>query len=200
MAQKLCILRTTIACLIWACITGTAQANCFVINMLDEMHISQQRLILNPNTPSYISEIRRIRRHSEIINDSMLIEAIDAHELSWRGANFLRFTYNARQLVNRISIDEPGTAQRHLQVGGVMRNLENVGAYLDEIRCSAAETQAATLPETDIDDFGAARREAIIEKLTLLNLVLLAGTILALFGGLKTLKRVRSRRQSSSDQ
>ncbi|WP_133175988.1 hypothetical protein [Yoonia sediminilitoris] len=161
--------------------------------MIDEMYAAQQRLILNPQTPSYISEIRLIRGHSEKINDSMLIEAIDSHELSRRGATFLRFTFNARRLVNRISIDEPDTAQRHLQVRGVLRNLRNIGDYLNELRCSAAETKAAKLPETDPEDFGAARREALIEKLTLINLLLLAAATLGTFGGAKLWKNLRSR-------
>ena len=172
---------------------SAAAANCRVIHMLDEMHIAQQRLVQNPQTPSFMSDIRLLRRNNDSLSDQMILDSIGRFALSPQGVNTLHYTDMIDELLNQTSIDDPDTASRHFQDQRVLQGMDRMDGYLEDLRCSPSEVAASQMPEPKEEDFGKALRAAIKEDLDW-HIALFGG---ALIGSLLLLRLWRQRRVSA---
>jgi len=143
----------------------TASANCRVIHLLDQIQTSQKRLIQNPDTPSFQSDIRLIRRYANILNDTMVLDAIDAFSFSPKGLTALQYADYVEDLLNQTSIDDTETARRHFLDPRVRRNIENMDRHLSTLRCSAIELAGSELPAPVEEDFGQEFRAQIRQQL-----------------------------------
>lgn len=144
---------------------SVASANCRVIHLLDQIQASQNRLMLTPNTPSFQSDIRLIRRYANLLNDEMVLTAFDAYAFSPKGLTALRYSDYVQDLLLRTSIDDRETAQRHFRNPLVRRNIQNMAHYLDGLRCSAIELSSSQLPAPAQEDFGQELRQNIKQRL-----------------------------------
>ncbi len=183
------------------CVTGPlcalaapAIANCRVIHLLDQIQTHQMRLITNPNTPSFQSDIRLIRRYAGMLDDDMVLNAIDAFGFSRQGLNTMRYSAYVQDLLNQTSIDDVETARRHYMNPQVLNNIRNMDRYLSELRCTAAEVAAAPKPEAGVEDFGQGLRDSIREKLdwwvALVGIALIGGAVL--FGKIRLMVQARN--------
>ncbi|MCG3266415.1 hypothetical protein [Yoonia sp. I 8.24] len=127
--------------LIWAAFA--AHANCGVIDTLDKLHSVETRLMRNPNSPLYSSEIRYLSNQARQLSGASVTDGLQAGPSTDKGAAFLYFIYYAKKLALEVSIDEPATATRILQHPAVSANHTSVGVYLGDMRCSAAEIAGA---------------------------------------------------------
>ncbi|SFR41682.1 hypothetical protein SAMN04488005_1678 [Yoonia tamlensis] len=136
-------LRQYIVLLLLTCFAGRACANCAVINTIDNLHSVETRLLHNPNSPLFISEIRYLTSQARQLSGSSITEGIGANPMSEKGAALLYFIYYAKKLTLEVSIDEPNTAMRHLQNPQVLENMATVGTYLNSMRCTEAQIASA---------------------------------------------------------
>ncbi len=159
-----------------------AMANCRVLDLVDRIHTLQMRLIISPDTPSFQSDIRLIRRYAGMLDDDMLLDAVDAFGFSRQGMTTMRYSAYVRDLLNQTSIDDIETARRHYQDPSVLNNIESMTGYLDNLRCTAVEIANTPMPEPSVEDFGQGLRDSIREKLdwriALIGIALITGVIL----------------------
>jgi hypothetical protein len=176
------------------CVTAApAIANCRVIHLLDQIQTHQMRLITNPDTPSFQSDIRLVRRYAGMLDDDMILNAIDAFGFSRQGLNTMRYSAYVKDLLNQTSIDDMETARRHYRKPQVLRTIQNMDKYLNDLRCTAAQVAAAPTPETGVEDFGQGLRDSIREKLdwwvALVGVALIGSAVL--FGKIRLMMQSR---------
>ena len=178
--------------------TLPSHANCKVLDTIDKLHAVQMRLISNPNTPIFHSELRFLRSQSDSLDNGLVLDAVNSNALSSTGASFLRFTRHAKELLDRVSIDDPDTLRRHYANPNVRSNLQSIGSYMGEFRCSPAEIAAASMPRAEEEDRDRILREAVLDLLSLKNfslLLLIIGTTSAAAYAYKSLL-LREQRQT----
>ena len=162
----------------WA---STAAGNCRVINTLDNLHAVETRLMNNLHSPLFTSEIQYLKNQTDQITYSVMLNSIETGSFSLKGATFLRFMNNARTLSARVSIDDPTTAAYFFSQRSVQRNIENVGAYLDQMRCTPSEVAAANFIEVDASALQSEKsyiaREHLQNLLTLQNIFIFTGLL-----------------------
>ncbi|MEL6840473.1 MAG: PilZ domain-containing protein [Pseudomonadota bacterium] len=174
---------------------------CVVINGIDLLHGIQTRLARNPDTLLFTDDVRVIRAQISAISDRAALDAVQSNALTIKGNTFLRFLQNTRNLLLKVSMDDPNSVTPHF-TAGVRRNLSNVETYLVELRCSADEIAAAeeTLAEVDSrdddsDDAVRIVREAAEELLNLTNLFVFAGAALIAIVGMRLWQKFSARQR-----
>lgn len=158
---------------------GAALANCAVIDGVDRLHAVQTRLARDPNTTFFASDIRFMRNQLATLADRQVLQAVNGNVLTPKGAAFSRFMRNSRAVLEGTSVDDPASVLRHFNNASVRRNLQAVGGYLGELRCTAeqiAVDSASALVSSD-DDAAQILREAMDEVLDLTNILMVTTTI-----------------------
>jgi hypothetical protein len=168
--------------LIWT--ASTAHANCGVIDTLDKLHAVEVRLMRNPNSPLFTSEIRYLTHQARQLSGESITEGLGASPVTDKGATFLYFVYYAKKIALEVSVDEPATALRHLLNPTVSENIASVGTYLGDMRCSETEIAEAEVflivasDQIDIDFLVA--RSVITSALGIRSILVVLGIAVAL--------------------
>ena len=168
------MLGSILCCLL---MTSTASANCRVIHLLDQIQISQERLIQSPNTPSFQSDIRMMRQYINLLDINMVLDAFDVYAFSREGLTARQYGNYVQDLLIQTSIDDVSTAQRHFRDPLVLQNIKAMGQHLDGLRCTAAEVAASELPTPEQEDFGQSFREGLWGKINW-NIVFIGSSII----------------------
>ncbi len=185
-------------------------ADCQTIDQLDKLYVLQSRLARDPNTPFFTSDIRRLRIISSELSNRSALESVNGNALFGKGVTFVQFLENTQALLNGVSVDDPQSAGPHFSAR-VRQNLQSVGGYLIELRCSAAQiafenAEASQTPfnvGSDAEDLEQVRQtlSKLADKVFRLRTigVLLVATIIAMIFVPKIRQRliVRLRRASS---
>jgi hypothetical protein len=175
-----------------------AHANCGVIETLDKLHSVETRLMRNPNSPLFTSDIRYLTNQARQLSGSSITDGIGANPLSDQGSAFLYFIYYAKKLALEVSVDDPATAIRHFQNPEVSENIATVGSYLGEIHCSAAEIESAEdfpVVESDQIDIDLLVARAFVTRaFSMRNVLLTIGLMTALLA-VALLRQSKERKQ-----
>ena len=121
--------------------TASASANCAIIDRLDQLHTLQMRLLQNPNSGLFSSDIRQIRVLSKNFSGTAAAEAVDGNTFVGVGARMAAFVQNTQALLRISSLDDPNSVRRHF-TPAVRRNLTDVGDDLGSLRCDLTEIRA----------------------------------------------------------
>jgi len=125
-----------------------ALADCVIIEQIDTIHTLQLRLMRDPSSALFSSDLRQLRQLSGQISDRDALSAVDGNTLAGRGPSFVRFLDNTRVLLQRASMDDPFSVRPHFD-RSVRRNLDTIATHLTELRCSAEQIAIEKEAQTD---------------------------------------------------
>lgn len=115
-----------------------AYADCAMIDRLDRLYTIQSRLMRDPDTSLYVTDIRHLRWISAEIRDRDVLEAIGGNRLTGRGADFMRFLRDTEALLQRASLDDPQSIRPN-RTTGTLATLAIIGDHLNDLRCTALQ-------------------------------------------------------------
>jgi len=133
-----------------------ANADCVLIDRLDQLHTIQSRLVRSPDAGLFATDLRQLRGISAEISDRDVLDAIDGNRARGRGADFMRFLQDIQGVLQQASFDDPQSI-RHQITPETFATLDSIANHLKDLRCTpdqiaiGAATAAARSPTSDSD-------------------------------------------------
>jgi len=125
-----------------AALSGPAFANCMVIDQLDKLYVLQSRMMNNPATGLFATDMRQLRTISSSLSDGSVLNAVGGNSFLGKGARFVGFVADTRTLLQSVSLDDPNSVRPHFTAARRAR-LSAVGSDLNPLRCTRADVTAA---------------------------------------------------------
>jgi hypothetical protein len=125
-------------------------ADCLIIDQLDKLFAVQSRLARDPNSSFFRDDIRQIRNVTSVVSNRDAVQAVKGNTLVGKGATFVRFLQNTRDLLQTASLDDPYSVAPHFTTG-VRENLGDVREHLKDLRCDVTQIAVARAAVSERD-------------------------------------------------
>lgn len=171
--------------------SGARAQNCIVINQLDSMYWVQKRLMRDPASALFTSDILHLRQLSDSISQTQVVEAVGGTSFAGNWRVFRRFLQDTRDLLAQTSLGDPFSTRSHFDAR-VVATLAEVERRLLPLRCTEEQTAKEVQANLSVAARALSDREQVEEALddygqfisdprTLLTAVL--GIAAVVFGG-----------------
>ncbi len=124
------------------CFSGRVDADCIVIDRLDNLQIIQARLARDPNTALFATDIRQLRALSAGLGDRAVLDAVGGNRFTGPGADFVSFLDDTQDLLQRVSLDDPQSVRPHF-TASKRASLATIRTHLHPLRCTDNDLETA---------------------------------------------------------